>query len=210
MKSTHRYLDQMNQRYPELTAICADVDAAYELLKQCFCRGGKLLTCGNGGSASDAEHIVGELMKGFHLKRPLGKDLKNQYGDLSKQLQGALPAIPLTQNQVLSTAYANDVDPDMIFAQQVYGYGQEGDTLIALTTSGNSKNVLYAAEIARKKHMKVIGFSGATGGKLRSLADVCICVPETDTAFVQEKHIVVYHTICSMLEEYFFGTAETE
>lgn len=209
MKNAQTYLKEMGGRHPELAGISGDVNTAYELLKQSFCTGGKLLTCGNGGSASDAEHIVGELMKGFHLQRPLVGEQKSRYGGLSDQLQGALPAISLTQNQVLATAYANDVAPDMIFAQQVYGYGQEGDVLLAVTTSGNSENILCAAEVAGKKGMKVIGLTGKTGGRLKRLTDVCICVPETETAFVQEKHVIVYHTICAMLEAYFFQYSET-
>lgn len=205
MKTEQKYLREMNDRHPDLAGVSKDVETAYEILKQSYCADGKLLTCGNGGSASDADHIVGELMKGFHLHRPLGSDQGNQFGELTGSLQGALPAISLTQNHVLATAYANDVNPDMIFAQQVYGYGCAGDVLIALTTSGNSKNVLYAAEVARKKKMHVIGFTGETGGMLKEMSDVCICVPETETAFVQEKHIIVYHTICSMLEAFFFG-----
>ncbi|MGN8632637.1 D-sedoheptulose-7-phosphate isomerase [Blautia sp. HCP3S3_G3] len=205
MKTEQEYLREMNDRHPDLAGVSKDVETAYEILKRSYCANGKLLTCGNGGSASDADHIVGELMKGFHLDRPLGSDQGSQFGELTGSLQGALPAISLTQNHVLATAYANDVNPDMIFAQQVYGYGCEGDVLIALTTSGNSKNVLYAAEVARKKKMHVIGFTGETGGMLKEMSDVCICVPETETAFVQEKHIIVYHTICSMLEAFFFG-----
>lgn len=208
MKSAEEYLQEMVSRHPELKEVTQQISEAYEVLRRSYESGGKLLTCGNGGSAADAEHIVGELMKGFHLKRPLKGTQREQLGAVSEHLQEALPAIALTQNQVLSTAYANDVEPDMIFAQQVYGYGQEKDVLIALTTSGNSRNVLCAAEVAAKKHMKVIGFTGADGGRLKELADICICVPETETAFIQEKHIIVYHTLCSMLETYFFGEAE--
>lgn len=208
MKSAERYLQEMISRHPELKEVLWQISEAYEILRKSYESGGKLLTCGNGGSAADAEHIVGELMKGFHLKRPLGQRSKKQLGEVAWHLQEALPAIALTQNQVLSTAYANDVEPDMIFAQQVYGYGKDGDVLIALTTSGNSKNVLCAAEVAAKKRMKVIGFTGAGGGKLKELSDICICVPETETAFIQEAHIIVYHTLCSMLETYFFGETE--
>ena len=169
MKSAEEYLQEMVSRHPELEGISRQISEAYEVLRKSYESGGKLLTCGNGGSAADAEHIVGELMKGFHLKRPLGQERKEQLGEMAHHLQEALPAIPLTQNQVLSTAYANDVEPDMIFAQQVYGYGQDGDVLIALTTSGNSKNVFCAAEVAVKKHMKVIGFTGAGGGRLKEV-----------------------------------------
>ena len=208
MKSAEEYLQEMVSRHPELKGVSQQINEAYEVLRKSYESGRKLLTCGNGGSAADAEHIVGELMKGFHLKRPLSQDWKQQLGEVAEHLQEALPAIALTQNQVLSTAYANDVEADMIFAQQVYGYGQEGDVLIALTTSGNSTNVLCATEVAEKKHMKVIGLTGESGGRLKKLADICICVPETETAFIQEKHIIVYHTLCSMLETYFFSQEE--
>lgn len=204
MRKEQAYLEEMKHRHPELETISENVKAAYEILKQSYCAGGKLLTCGNGGSASDADHIVGELMKGFHLRRPLDEWSRAQFGEISDQLQGALPAISLTQHHAFSTAYGNDVNSDMVFAQQVFGYGGEGDVLMAITTSGNSKNILLAAEVARKKNMKVIGFTGKTGGKLKGLTDVCICVPEVETAFIQEKHIIVYHTICSMLEAHFF------
>lgn len=205
MKTVQNYLQEMLDRNPKLQVVAQETNEAYELLKEAYEQGGKLLTCGNGGSAADAEHIVGELMKGFHLKRPIRETEKAQLGEIADHLQEALPAIALTQNQVLASAYANDVDPDMIFAQQVYGYGESKDVLIAITTSGNSRNVLYAAEVARKKNLKVIGFTGREGGKLKELSDVCICVPETETAYVQEKHIIVYHTLCSMLEAHFFG-----
>lgn len=202
--SVQRYLSEMKERHPELTGISNDVNIAYVIMKQSYSSGGKVLACGNGGSAADADHIVGELMKGFRLVRPLEGEIKERFGFLSEWLQGALPAVSLTQSTALNTAYANDVKPDMVFAQQVYGYGRKNDVLLALTTSGNSKNILYAAEVARRIGMKVIGFSGQDGGELKKIADICICVPEVETAFVQEKHIIVYHTICAMLEACFF------
>lgn len=202
--SVQHYLSEMKERHPELTGISDDVNTAYVIMKQSYSLGGKVLICGNGGSAADADHIVGELMKGFRLRRPLKGEIKERFGYFSEWLQGALPAVSLTQSTALNTAYANDVEPDMVFAQQVYGYGQKNDVLLALTTSGNSKNILYAAEVAKRMDMKVVGFVGKDGGGLKEIADVCICVPERETAFVQEKHIIVYHTICAMLEACFF------
>ena len=160
--------------------------------------------CGNGGSASDAEHIVGELMKGFYRQRSLSREEKEIFGELGDNLQEALPAISLTGHPALSTAFMNDVDPEMVFAQQVYGYGRKGDVLMALTTSGNSRNVLNAARVARAKGMKVVGLTGRDGGSLKELCDVCIIVPGQATADIQEYHLPVYHTICAMLEESFF------
>lgn len=194
-------------RYPALAGMREQVEAAYELLKDSYENGGKLLVCGNGGSASDSEHIVGELMKGFYKKRPLNEEERIRFGGLSEHLQGALPAIALTGHPALATAFLNDVDPEMIFAQQVYGYGEKGDALIAMTTSGNSRNVLNAARVARGKGMKVIGFTGHDGGKLKELCDVCLIVPSTVTADIQEYHLPLYHALCAMLEEHFFPAA---
>lgn len=204
MAKVEMYFDEMINRHPALQNISEEIYEAYEYMRDSYIQGGKILSCGNGGSAADAEHIVGELMKGFHLTRPLDAETDEQFGEIAKRLQGALPAIALTQNQVLATAYANDVDSDMIFAQQVYGYGKCGDVLLGLTTSGNSKNVLLAAEVARKKGLKVIGFTGKKGGRLKDIADICICVPEDETAYIQELHIIIYHALCAMLESYFF------
>jgi len=162
------------------------------------------LACGNGGSAADADHIVGELMKGFFLKREIPEEEKEAIGEMGAYLQGALPAIALTGHSALSTAFLNDVHPEMVFAQQVYGYGKPGDVLIALTTSGNSVNVLHAADVARAKGMKVIGMTGRDGGKLKSKCDCCIIVPANVTADIQEYHLPIYHTLCAMLEDHFF------
>ena len=143
-------------------------------------------------------------MKGFYKKRPLSEEEKEKYGELAGHLQGALPAISLTGHPALSTAFLNDVDPEMVFAQQVYGYGREGDVLIAITTSGNSVNVLHAVKVAKAKGMKVIGLTGHDGGALKELCEVCLIVPGGTTADIQEYHLPVYHTICAMLEEHFF------
>lgn len=199
------YLRRLADRYPALESIYGDLQTAYGLLYDTYENGGKLLVCGNGGSASDAEHIVGELMKGFYLPRTLGESERETYGELGKHLQKALPAIALTGHPALSTAFSNDVNPEMVFAQQVYGYGEEGDMLFAITTSGNSKNVVNAAIVARQKNMKVVGITGRDGGRLKALCDVCIVVPGEMTADIQEYHLPVYHALCAMLEEDFFG-----
>jgi D-sedoheptulose 7-phosphate isomerase len=174
-----------------------------------------VLICGNGGSAADSEHIVGELMKGFKLKRPIPQTARaalarlfpEKGADLADHLQGALPAISLTGHPALSSAFANDVRADMVYAQQVYGYGRPGDMLIALSTSGNSTNILNAAKIAKAFGMAVLGMTGQGGGKLSELSDVCIRVPAEETYRVQELKLPVYHALCAMLEEEFFGEA---
>lgn len=207
------HIDLLVSRFPMLETCREDIEKAYTLLERAYTGGGKLLVCGNGGSAADAEHIVGELMKAFVLERPLSREMcervktvEPQMGEvLSQHLQGALPAIALDGHFALSTAYMNDCEPLLCFAQQVNGFGVAGDVLLGITTSGNSKNVLYAAVVAKAKGMKVIGLTGEKESKLSALADVCIRVPETDTYRVQELHLPVYHTLCLMLEEHFFG-----
>lgn len=204
------YLKFMTDRYPALEGVSGDVKEAFEILRTSYENGGKLLVCGNGGSASDSEHIVGELMKGFYKKRPLPETEKEAIGEISAFLQGALPAIALTGHPALTTAFSNDVRADMTFAQQVYGYGRAGDVLIALSTSGNSVNVLHAATVAKAGNLVVIGLTGQDGGRLREICDVCIAVPAQVTAEIQEYHLPVYHTLCAMLEDYFFPDNETE
>lgn len=204
------YLKFMTDRYPALEGVSGDVKEAFEILRTSYENGGKLLVCGNGGSASDSEHIVGELMKGFYKKRPLPETEKEAIGEISAFLQGALPAIALTGHPALTTAFSNDVRADMTFAQQVYGYGRAGDVLIALSTSGNSVNVLHAATVAKAGNLAVIGLTGQDGGRLREICDVCIAVPTQVTAEIQEYHLPVYHTLCAMLEDYFFPDNETE
>lgn len=207
-----QHLDNLIERYPALSGCKEDINKAFEALKECYGQKKKLLVCGNGGSAADAEHMVGELMKSFILTRKLPDNVadtlekidKELGKDLASQLQGALPAIALDGHVALSTAYMNDCNPTLCFAQQVNGFGTEGDVLIGITTSGNSKNVLYAAVMAKSKNMKVIGLTGARQNKLEAMADICIKVPETDTFKVQELHLPVYHCICLMLESEFF------
>lgn len=206
-------LNLLIERYPKLKACKEDIKKAYELLDAAYSNGRKLLVCGNGGSASDSEHIVGELMKEFKLKRKVYSDhaaalkaIDPELGQvLADNLQGALPAISLTGHSSLQTAYMNDAVPELVFAQQVNGYGKEGDVLLGISTSGNSKNVLYAAVNAKAKGLKVIGLTGAKENKLMKFADVCIRVPETETYKIQEYHLPVYHCLCLMLEEKFFG-----
>lgn len=201
------------ERYPKLSACKEDIKKAYELLETAYQNGKKLLVCGNGGSASDSEHIVGELMKEFKLKRKVYgkqaaalKEIDPELGQvLADNLQGALPAISLTAHSSLQTAFMNDVVPELVFAQQVNGYGNTGDVFLGISTSGNSKNVLYAAVNAKAKGLKVIGLTGGKENKLMKYADVCVRVPETETYKIQELHLPVYHCLCLMLEQKFFG-----
>ena len=182
-------------------------------MELCYSRGGKILIAGNGGSAADAEHIVGELMKGFKLPRKLPAELKKKLLDqdlelgntLAEQLQQALPALALDGHPALSTAYMNDCNPLLCFAQQVNGYGNPGDLFWGISTSGKSKNILYAAATARAKGLKIIGFTGAKDNPLSAMSDVCIKVPETETYRIQELYLPVYHCLCLMLEDHFFG-----
>ena len=201
------HLTHLIKRYPALAQIRGAIEQAYRLLEECYEKGGKLLVCGNGGSAADSDHIVGELMKGFYKQRMLPAAERKRFGEQGEKLQGALPAIALTQHGALSTAFLNDVDPAMVFAQQVYGYGQGGDVFLGLSTSGNSTNVVLAAKVAAAKGLKVITMTGRNGGKLKELSDVCMIVPAQVTADIQEYHLPVYHTLCAMLEEHFFPDA---
>ena len=208
------HLNLLIDRYPKLIVCREDIMNAYNLLEEAYRNGCKLLACGNGGSASDSEHIVGELMKEFKLKRKVYsdhatvlKEIDPELGQtLAEYLQGALPAISLTGHSSLQTAYMNDAVPELVFAQQVNGYGKPGDVFLGISTSGNSKNVLYAAVNAKAKGLKVIGLTGAKENKLMKYADVCIRVPETETYKIQELHLPVYHCLCLMLEDYFFGS----
>ncbi|KKI90082.1 phosphoheptose isomerase [Bacillus sp. SA1-12] len=209
-------MTRLVKKYPELSACLADIEEAFFILKECFDHGGKLLLCGNGGSASDCEHIVGELMKGFLLKRPIDKDFQERLFEVApsdaeyliNHLQGALPAISLISHSALMTAFSNDVDPSLVFAQQVVGYGKKGDVLFGISTSGNSKNVLQALKVAKAKGMCTIGLTGRSGGEIKDVCDVTIKVPWNDTPSIQERHLPIYHSLCIMLEEEFFGNAE--
>lgn len=208
----HKHIELLVERYPSLAPIKDDIVAAYLLLAESYQNGGKLLIAGNGGSAADAEHMVGELMKSFKLRRKVENDFAQkliaedqELGKvLAENLQGALPAIALDGHLSLSTAYMNDCEPLLCFAQQVNGFGRPGDVFVGISTSGNSKNVLYAAVAARAKGMKVLGLTGANDSKLKELSDVCIQVPQTETYMVQELHLPIYHCLCLMLEDKFF------
>jgi hypothetical protein len=208
----NKFIDELIDRYPKLESIKKDIEVAYELIKDMYKDGGKLLVGGNGGSAADSEHIVGELMKGFCKKRKISTDLAEKLEninedlglELGKCLQGALKAIAITGHTGLTTAFANDVDPNMIFAQQVYGYGDNKDILLCISTSGNSKNLIYAAITAKAKGMKVITLTGKDGGKLKEYSDISIIVPENETFKIQELHLPIYHALCLELEEFFF------
>lgn len=207
-----KILDTLIARYPDLSTVREAVEEAYRILEECYSRGGKLLIAGNGGSSADAEHIVGELMKGFVKRRELSGERKAaleaadpEHGRaLADKLQEGLPAIALSGHPALSTAFLNDVDGDMIYAQQVWGYGTEGDVLLGISTSGNAKNIDYAVTAARAKGMKVIGLTGRDGGRLGARADAAVIVPEQETYRIQELHLPVYHALCLMLEERFF------
>lgn len=204
--------EELVDKYPALSACIDSVRSAGEVLLKVFHGGGKLLVCGNGGSGADSEHIVGELMKEFYIRRPLKeaeqaalKKVDPAGEKLAKCLQGALPAITLTSNIALSTAYANDAEPELVFAQQVWGYGNPGDVLLAISTSGSSKNVYDAMVAAKAKGMWVIGLTGARQGTMEKLCDVCIRAPSTVTYEIQEYHLPIYHALCRYVEAEIFG-----
>ena len=209
---TKESLERLFARYPKLQPCRADIFAGTEALCGVFRGRGKLLVCGNGGSAADAEHIVGELMKGFMKKRPLDGALQRRIEEMfpedgeyiSRNLQGALPAISLVNSVALGTAFANDQAPDLSMAQQVLGLGGKGDALLAISTSGNSKNVIYATKAAKAAGLTTMALTGRGGGLLGKFADITIAVPEDETFKVQELHLPVYHALCAALEEEFF------
>lgn len=209
----NKEIEILKARYPQLEQCMDDIQKAFDVLHECYAKGRKLLVCGNGGSAADSEHIVGELMKEFRLKRKVFasqaeamKAIHPEMGQyLAENLQGALPAIALTGHSALSTAFMNDAESVLVFAQQVNGYGKPGDVFMGISTSGNSANVVYAAITAKARGLKVIGLTGEKESKLSALADVCIRVPETETYRIQELHLPVYHCLCLMLEECFFA-----
>ena len=206
------YIAQLIERYPVLASVENEIRTAYQVLERAYTNHKKLLVGGNGGSCADAEHIVGELMKGFVKKREIPKKMQERLLGLDQELgkhlanglQSSLRAIAITGHAGFSTAYANDVDPEMTYAQQVNGYGDEGDVLLAISTSGNAKNLIYAALTARAKDMPVILLSGKDGGKLRAIADVSIVVPNQETYQIQELHLPIYHALCLQLEDKFF------
>lgn len=208
-------LESMVTKYPELQSCRSETAQAGQLLIDAYRGGGKLLVCGNGGSAADSEHIVGELMKGFMSKRPVSDEFRALLAGLypeaeegrfiAERLQGALPAISLVSQTALLTAFANDVSAETVFAQQVYGYGRPGDVLIGLSTSGNSINVVRAIQVAKALGLRTIGLTGADGGRVHALCDVTIRVPYDRTPDIQERHLPIYHALCVAVEEAFFG-----
>lgn len=208
-----KHIDLLVERYPSLDSIKNDIIDAYLILEECYENGGKLLVAGNGGSAADSEHIAGELMKRFKIQRPVTEEYAKKLVEidsdrgpsLARNLERSLMAIPLVAHEALSTAYINDVDGLGVFAQQLMGFGTEGDVFLGISTSGNSKNVMNATVVARASGLKVIGLTGANGGELAEVADVAIKVPETETYMIQELHLPVYHCLCLMLEDRFFG-----
>lgn len=225
-----KYIERLTERYEDLRSIKKEIEQSLVIMKEAFSKGNQLLVAGNGGSCADAEHIVGELMKGFVRKRGLSNKEKENLqkvqeeflkklaldrksdlefvqniGEvLGESLQGALKAIALHNHPGLNTAFSNDVNADMVYAQQVNGYGSEGDVFMAISTSGNAKNLVYAAITARARGLKVILLSGKDGGLLKELADVSIIVPSFETFEIQERHLPIYHALCLELEEEFF------
>ena len=206
-------LNELLNRYPILYGCRAEIENAAKAIIDCYEKGGKLLLCGNGGSCADCEHIVGELMKGFLKKRPLCEskraDMKSRCDlvddELLSKLQGGLPAIAIPSITALNSAFCNDVDPELVYAQPLMALAKENDILIGISTSGNSKNVFGAVKVAKALGIKVIGLTGKTGGKLKESADICICAPETETFKIQELHLPIYHYICAQVEKYFFS-----
>ncbi|WXR63036.1 SIS domain-containing protein [Peptostreptococcaceae bacterium AGR-M142] len=210
-RTTKQVIDKLFVRYPELRTL--PITESIREIIDCYYQEKKLLVCGNGGSAADSLHIVGELMKGFLLPRKLNKkkqsEIREQFPDsaeyLIDNLQGTLPAISLVSETALLSAYSNDQAPDLSFAQQVLGHGNSGDILIAISTSGNSKNVIYASQIAKIQGMKIISLTGEGGGKLRDVSDILINVPSNETHIIQEYHLPIYHAICAAVENEFFS-----
>ena len=214
--STLYKIDELINRYPELDCCRNDLHKSTVTICDSFRGGHKLITCGNGGSAADSMHIVGELMKGFILSRSIRDSdsvfydrLKADYPDdaeyFADNLQCALPAISLVGETALTTAFANDQASDLAFAQQVFGLGEAGDVLLAISTSGNSTNVLHAVKVAKLKGLKTIALTGRTGGKVKDLADISICVPADTAHTIQELHLPVYHMLCLAAENEFFS-----
>lgn len=208
--SVKKIYDELFFNYPSLGVCAESIASAFEIMKNTYSFGGKILVCGNGGSAADSEHIVGELMKGFMLKRKLTAEQKAAFekvgaGDVADGLQGALPAISLVSHTALATAFLNDCDPELVFAQQVFGYMGKNDTLIALSTSGNSANVVKAVQTASALGGKSVSITGEGGGRLGTLCDAAIRLPSKITPQIQELTLPVYHALCAMLEAEFFA-----
>lgn len=208
------YFSKLIDRIPELAPLESVFEKTISCLEQTYHKGGKIMTCGNGGSAADAEHIVGELMKGFLLKRKLTDRLRRQLesrgcpAELCDLLQKGVPAISLVSGVSLPTAFSNDVCAEAVFAQQVLNLGHAQDVLIAISTSGNSKNVIAAMQIARALDITTIGLTGNRKGQMNNLADILIAVPSSHTPAIQEYHLAIYHAICAELESRLFADEE--
>lgn len=208
-----KYIDSLINRYPKLELIKEDVIKGYLLMEECYEKGGKLLVAGNGGSAADSEHIAGELMKRFKIPRPVDEGFADKLKQIDKErglylaenLERSLTAIPLVAHEALTTAYINDVDGKGVFAQQLLGYGREGDVFLGISTSGNSENIINAAVTAKALGIKIIALTGKNDSKISDISDVAVKVPETETYMVQELHLPIYHCWCLMLEERYFG-----
>ena len=208
-----KHIDLLVKRYPILDTVKQNIIDAYFIMEECYENDGKLLVAGNGGSAADSEHIAGELMKRFKIPRPVSDKFAKKMilvdskrgAALAKNLEKSLMAIPLVAHEALTTAYINDVDGLGVFAQQLMGFGRKGDVFLGISTSGNSENIMNATVVARASGIKIIGLTGATGGELAKISDVAIQVPENETYMVQELHLPIYHCLCLMLEDRFFG-----
>jgi D-sedoheptulose 7-phosphate isomerase len=206
-------LNDLIRRYPAIAGLKEDVRRTYEIILDSLENGGTVFTCGNGGSASDSEHIAGELLKGFVLKREVNIELKKQFSDkfgedglkLANKLQYGLRAISLTSHPAFITAFANDVDANLIFAQQLFGLGRKGDVLVAISTSGNSANIYNCILTASIMGIKTALLTGKSGGRCGALVDVALKMPETEAYKIQEYHLPIYHTLCLMIEDYFYG-----
>lgn len=211
-KIVKQEFENLFERYPQLEVCRKDIEKAYNLLQKTYDNNHKLLIAGNGGSAADSEHMAGELMKRFKAPRPIDDELRKklikvdkEIGErLSNDLESPLRAVPLTSHISITTAYMNDADAKGVYAQQMLGFGDEGDTFIGISTSGNSENIINACVVAKAMGIKIIGLTGEKESKLSKMADICIRVPETDTYKVQELHLPIYHCLCLMLENNYF------
>lgn len=199
-------LNSLIERFPVLSECRNDILSAYNLMVDCYDNGGKLLCCGNGGSSADCDHLVGELMKGFLKKRPLSDSEKEKFSSekLASGIQKGLPAISLCAHSALMTAFSNDEAPEFVFAQQVYAYARKNDILVAFSTSGNSENVVYAAQAAKAAGVATVAITGKNESELSKLCDICIRIPETETFRIQELTLPVYHCLAAMIEDYYF------
>lgn len=209
----NRFIEELVERHPNLASLAPALEESSRMICEAFSGNGRLYVCGNGGSAADSDHIVGELMKGFVLKREVKASFREEmirrYGSegetMSNRMQEGLPAVSLTGHPALATAFSNDVSPEMVFAQQLYALGRPGDVLLGISTSGNSLNVVNCFKVARAIGLRTIALTGRGGGKSAAFADCLLNVPAEITFLVQELHLPVYHTLCLVIEDYFYG-----